>query len=60
MMISILRISVDGGGCQGFSYKFDFDNKIKADDKIINFDTIKVVIDQNLSGLYQWFKIRIC
>ncbi len=40
------RISVDGGGCQGFSYKFDFDDNIKADDKVIDFDTIKIVIDE--------------
>ena len=40
------RISVDGGGCQGFSYKFDFDDITKADDRIIDFDTIKVVIDE--------------
>ena len=25
------RISVDGGGCQGFSYKFDFDQNLKND-----------------------------
>ena len=29
------RISIDGGGCQGFSYKFDFDDKISKDD-IVN------------------------
>jgi iron-sulfur cluster assembly accessory protein len=40
------RISVDGGGCQDFSYKFDFDDITKADDRIIDFDTIKVVIDE--------------
>ena len=40
------RISVDGGGCQGFSYKFDFDDNIKADDKVIDFDPIKIVIDE--------------
>ncbi len=40
------RISVHGGGCQGFSYKFDFDDNTKPDDKIIDFDTIKVVIDE--------------
>ena len=28
------RISVDGGGCQGFSYKFDFDQNIK---QMINY-----------------------
>ena len=25
---NFFRISVDGGGCQGFSYKFIFDNKV--------------------------------
>ena len=30
------RISIDGGGCQGFSYKFDFDDKISENDKATN------------------------
>ncbi len=40
------RISVDGGGCQGFSYKFDFDNTINDDDKVLDFKSIKVLIDK--------------
>ena len=40
------RISVNGGGCQGFSYSFSFDNKIKDDDKILNFPKVKVLIDE--------------
>ena len=28
------RISVNGGGCQGFSYSFNFDSKIKDDDVV--------------------------
>ncbi len=40
------RISVDGGGCQGFSYKFHFDKSIKKDDKIFQFDGIKILIDK--------------
>ena len=30
------RISIDGGGCQGFSYKFDFDDKISENDKVLD------------------------
>ena len=38
-------ISVDGGGCQGFSYKFDFDQNLKKNDKVFKFSKIQVVID---------------
>ena len=39
------RISVDGGGCQGFSYKFNFDKKINDEDKIFEFSDVKILID---------------
>ena len=39
------RISIDGGGCQGFSYKFDFDDKISENDKVLEFNDVKILID---------------
>ena len=39
------RISIDGGGCQGFSYKFDFDDKISENDKVLDFSEVKILID---------------
>lgn len=33
-----LRITVDGGGCSGFSYSFNFDNKKLKDDIIASTD----------------------
>lgn len=39
-----LRITVDGGGCSGFQYKFELDNKLNEDDVLIG-DAKKVVID---------------
>ena len=33
-----LRITVDGGGCSGFSYSFNFDNKTLQDDIIVSTD----------------------
>ena len=40
-----LRISVDGGGCSGFMYKYDFTHKIEQDDKIIEHLSAIVLID---------------
>lgn len=43
---SKLRISVLGGGCSGFQYKLDFDNKPIGDtDIVINKNGATVVID---------------
>ena len=30
-----LRLSVDGGGCSGFQYKFGFADAIEADDAVV-------------------------
>ena len=43
---SKLRISVQGGGCSGFQYHFDFDNtEPKNGDIIISKDDAIVIID---------------
>ena len=51
------RISVNGGGCQGFSYSFEFDNKIKDDDKVLNFENVKVLIDETSLGFIEGSKL---
>ena len=40
-----LRISVEGGGCSGFSYKFDLAQGVENDDIVIERDGAKVLID---------------
>lgn len=42
---SFLRITVEGGGCSGFQYKFDLDKKMNADDLQFGEEKAKVVID---------------
>jgi iron-sulfur cluster assembly accessory protein len=42
---SALRVSVEGGGCSGFSYKFDLDGQAAGDDIVISRDGATVLID---------------
>ena len=42
---SALRVSVEGGGCSGFQYKFDVDRTKTADDLVIGRDGVTVLID---------------
>lgn len=42
---AILRLSVDGGGCSGFQYKFGFADAADADDTIAETDGVRLVVD---------------
>lgn len=42
---SMLRISVNGGGCSGFQYAFDIDTARQDDDILLERQTAKVLID---------------
>jgi iron-sulfur cluster insertion protein len=41
----MLRLSVSGGGCSGFSYGFSLDAESTTDDKVFEFHGVKLVID---------------
>lgn len=43
---SMLRISVNGGGCSGFQYAFDVDRTRQGDDLVIERDGATVVVDE--------------
>ncbi len=51
------RITVLGGGCAGFQYKFDFDNSKNDDDIIIDKERISILIDKTSMELIQNSKI---
>jgi iron-sulfur cluster assembly accessory protein len=42
---TMLRVSVEGGGCSGFQYKFDMERAKAADDLVISHDNAVVLID---------------
>ena len=42
---TMLRVSVEGGGCSGFQYKFDMERAKAADDLVIDRDGAVVLID---------------
>ena len=39
-----LRVAVEGGGCSGFSYKFDFADSVNDDDLLIERDGARVLL----------------
>ena len=42
---AILRLAVDGGGCAGFTYKFELAEAADADDAVAETDGVKLVVD---------------
>jgi iron-sulfur cluster insertion protein len=47
----MLRLSISGGGCSGFSYSFGLDRDVTADDRVYEFHGAKLVIDDVSLGL---------
>ena len=42
---AILRLAVDGGGCAGFTYKFELAETAEDDDAVVETDGVKLVVD---------------
>jgi iron-sulfur cluster assembly accessory protein len=42
---AILRLAVDGGGCAGFTYRFELADAADADDEIAQTDGVTMVVD---------------
>jgi len=42
---AILRLAVDGGGCAGFTYKFELAEQAESDDSVAETAGVKLVVD---------------
>ena len=42
---AILRLSVDGGGCAGFQYRFELADAVAAHDTVAKEDGVTLVVD---------------
>ena len=51
------RITVLGGGCAGFQYKFDFSEKANDDDVLFEYENAKLLIDRTSIELIKGSKI---
>ena len=51
------RITVLGGGCAGFQYKFDFENTKNEDDIVFETNKINVIIDDTSINYIKGSKI---
>jgi iron-sulfur cluster insertion protein len=42
---AILRLSIDGGGCSGFQYRFGLADAVESDDAVAECAGVKLVVD---------------
>lgn len=54
---AILRLSVDGGGCSGFQYKFGLADAADADDATTACDGVTLVVDPVSLDLVQGARV---
>lgn len=54
---SYFRITVLGGGCAGFQYKFDFEKNKNIDDIVVKTKKINVLVDDTSMELIKGSKI---
>lgn len=40
-----VRFAVSGGGCSGLSYNMSFETEAREDDRVLEFDGVKVYVD---------------
>lgn len=52
-----MRVTVDGGGCSGFQYKFSFDAKQNQDDRKIEKNGVSVLVDDISMGFLNGSKL---
>ncbi len=50
---AILRLSVEGGGCSGFQYKFELADAPEEGDTIAETDGVKLLVDEVSLGLLE-------
>ena len=43
---AILRLSVEGGGCAGFQYRFGLADRVEPDDRVTTLDGVTLVVDE--------------
>ena len=54
---TMLRVSVEGGGCSGFQYRFDLVQDRAPDDVVVERDGARVVVDPVSLGFVQGSEI---
>jgi iron-sulfur cluster insertion protein len=53
----MLRVTVNGGGCQGFEYAFGFAHEQAKDDALFEKDGVKLLIDETSLALLEGSEI---